>query len=42
MPLDDRPLAGHDTDEAHARYTHLAFTQQTEALAKLPAIGGWR
>lgn len=35
-------LAGHDTDEAHARYTHLAFTKQTDALAKLAAIGGWR
>jgi integrase len=37
-----KALAGHDTDEAHARYTHLAFTKQTEALAKLSAIGGWR
>jgi integrase len=37
-----KALAGHDTDEAHARYTHLAFTKQTEALAKLAAIGGWR
>jgi integrase len=37
-----KALAGHDTDEAHARYTHLAFTKQTEALAKLTAIGGWR
>lgn len=37
-----KALAGHDTDEAHARYTHLAFTTQTEALAKLTAIGGWR
>ena len=37
-----KALAGHDTDEAHARYTHLAFTKQTDALAKLSAIGGWR
>jgi len=37
-----KALAGHDTDEAHVRYTHLAFTKQTEALAKLSSIGGWR
>lgn len=37
-----KALAGHDSDEAHARYTHLAFTKQTEALAKLGKIGGWR
>lgn len=37
-----KALAGHDTDEAHARYTHLAFTEQTYAPAKLSAIGGWR
>jgi integrase len=43
VPADVRKtLAGHDSDEAHARYTHLAFTKQTEALAKLSAIGGWR
>jgi len=37
-----KALAGHDSDEAHARYTHLAFTKQIDALAKLGAIGGWR
>jgi integrase len=43
VPADVRKaLAGHDTDEAHARYTHLAFTKQIEALAKLGTIGGWR
>jgi integrase len=37
-----KALAGHDSDEAHARYTHLAFTKQIDALAKLGTIGGWR
>lgn len=30
-----KALAGHDTDEAHTRYTNLALTKQTEAWAKL-------
>jgi len=37
-----KAMAGHDSDEAHARYTHLKFEKQSEALAKLAKLGGWR
>jgi len=40
VPADVRKtLAGHDSDEAHARYTHLAFTKQTRLL---PNCRDWR
>ena len=43
VPADVRKaLAGHDTDEAHAKYTHLRFEKQGEALEKLAALGGWQ
>ena len=37
-----KEMTGHDTDEAHSRYVHMKFEKQTEALAKLATLGGWR
>lgn len=37
-----KALAGHNSDEVHARYVHLAFQKQVEGIDKLNAFGGWR